>query len=228
MLVNERFVSIQGEGLDVGRLCAFLRFTACNIRCSYCDTPYAFHEGSEYALDDLVGWVHDTHAPMVCLTGGEPLLQPELPALAARLLVEDVDVVVETGGVLPIAPLPERSVKVMDVKTPGALRRPGEDPFEFAESRRFRRQHLHYRNLDELGPRDQVKFVLCDRADYDWARAFVTQHGLAERVSAVLFSPVHPGLDPRELVAWMTADQPPARLNLQVHKYVWGGEMPGV
>ncbi|MGM0576821.1 MAG: 7-carboxy-7-deazaguanine synthase QueE [Myxococcota bacterium] len=227
MRVNEKFVSVQGEGVDAGRLCAFLRFTACNIRCGYCDTAYAFYEGGEETLEGLADWVEATGAPMVCLTGGEPLLQEDLPDLMEALLARGLHVVVETNGVIPLDHVPDGVVKVVDVKTPGALRRPGA-PDDFATSRRFLDRHLHYPNLALLGPRDEVKFVLCDREDYDWARAFVEEHRLADRVAAVLFSPVHPGMDPRDLVGWMREDQVPARLNLQIHKYVWGPDVQGV
>ncbi len=228
MKVNERFLSVQGEGLDAGRLTAFVRFTACNLRCGYCDTEYAFYEGAEIPLEDVVAWVVGTGAPVACLTGGEPLLQADLPILASRLLEEGLEVVVETGGSLSIAALPEGVVRVVDIKTPGALRKEGEDPATFAASRRFRRMHLHTPNLDLLGPLDQVKFVLVDRFDYEWALALLEEHGLCDRAGAILLSPVHPGLDPAELVAWMAADRPKARLNLQLHKYIWGAEARGV
>ena len=224
MRLNELFASIQGEGLDAGRPCTFVRFTACNLRCSYCDTEYAFYEGDDVTLDEVVERVQVTGLEAVCLTGGEPMLQADLPELMTRLMDLGLDVILETGGSLPLDKVPEGVVKVVDVKTPGALQT---DPSEKGR-RRFERQHFHYPNLDLLTSDDQVKFVLCDRADYEWAMAFMATHSLAERAGAVLFSPVHPGLDPRELSAWMVADQSPARLNLQLHKYIWGPEVRGV
>lgn len=227
MRVNELFLSIQGEGLDVGRLCTFVRFTACNIRCGYCDTAYAFYEGDEWTLDQIVARVERLGAPMVCLTGGEPMLQEGITELMGRLLERGLHVVIETNGTIPLDDLPKAVVKVMDIKTPGALRRPESRP-GFAHSPAFLQKHLLYSNLDTLDPTDQVKFVICDRADYDWALAFVDEHDLANRAEAVLFSPVTPGLDPTELVDWMKTDNPPARLNLQVHKTIWGVEAQGV
>jgi len=224
MRVNELFRSIQGEGLDAGRPCTFVRFTACNLRCTYCDTEYAFYEGSDVALDEVVTRVQEAGLEAVCLTGGEPLLQEDLPALMTRLLDLGHHVIVETGGSLPLDGVPDGVIKVVDIKTPGALQT---DPSEAGRTR-FERQHFHYPNLALLAPTDQVKFVLCDRADYEWAVEFVATHGLADAVEAILFSPVHPGLDPSDLAAWMLEDQPPARLNLQLHKYIWGPNVRGV
>jgi len=224
MRVNELFVSIQGEGLDAGRPCTFVRFTACNLRCTYCDTEYAFYEGEHIALETIVERVASEGVKAVCLTGGEPLLQPKLPELMQRLIALDHDVSVETGGSLLLDKIPEGVVKVVDVKTPGALQK---DPSE-AGRRRFLRHHFHYGNLELLTERDQVKFVLCDREDYEWALEFIKTHELATRVAAILFSPVHPNLEPATLSAWMLEDHAPARLNLQLHKYIWGAEVRGV
>ena len=224
MQVNELFVSIQGEGLDAGLPCTFVRFTACNLRCTYCDTEYAFYEGDEASIDAVVDRVTAEGVNAVCLTGGEPLLQPDLPELMQRLLDLNHRVIVETGGSLPLDKIPAEVIKVVDVKTPGALQK---DPSERGR-KRFERQHFHYPNLELLTESDQVKFVLCDRADYEWALDFIETHGLATRVAAVLFSPVHPGLEPSDLSAWMLEDHAPARLNLQLHKYIWGAEVRGV
>lgn len=224
MRVNELFVSIQGEGLDAGRPTTFVRFTACNLRCTYCDTEYAFYEGDEIALESIVERVQREGVEAVCLTGGEPLLQPDLPELMERLLALGHRVSVETGGSLPLDKIPEGVIKVVDIKTPGALQK---DPTERGR-KRFLRQHFHYPNLALLTPRDQLKFVLCHREDYEWALDFVKEHDLATRVAALLFSPVHPGLEPSELSAWMLEDHAPARLNLQLHKYIWGADVRGV
>lgn len=235
MQVNEFFVSIQGEGLDAGRPCTFVRFTACNLRCTYCDTEYAFYEGDEVPLDEVVDRVQEAGVETVCLTGGEPMLQPDLPALMTRLLDLGHHVIVETGGSLPLDAVPDGVIKVVDVKTPGALQT---DPSEKGQ-RRFQRQHFHYPNLDLLAPTDQVKFVLCNRHDYEWALDFIHTHGLSDKVGAILFSPVHfgednapaakgAGLAPSDLAAWMLEDHAPARLNLQLHKYIWGANTRGV
>jgi 7-carboxy-7-deazaguanine synthase len=227
MRVNEVFLSIQGEGLDAGRLCTFVRFTACNMRCTYCDTEYAFYEGDGRSQDELMETVAELGAPLVCLTGGEPMLQRDIHVFAQRLLDDGYEVSIETSGSLPLDRLPPEVVKVMDIKTPGALRGP-ESPENFAESAAFKSEHLDYGNLALLGPHDQAKFVLCDRADYEWALAFVAEHDLASRVEAVLFSPIHPGLDPSELARWLTEDKPSVRLNLQIHKVIWGPDKRGV
>ncbi|MEZ4266673.1 MAG: 7-carboxy-7-deazaguanine synthase QueE [Myxococcota bacterium] len=227
MRVNEKFLSVQGEGLDAGRLCAFVRFTACNIRCGYCDTEYAFYEGADESQDDIVAWLDEGGVDLCCLTGGEPMLQPDIPELMERLLAKGYRVLLETNGVIPLGRVPEAVVRIVDIKTPGALRRP-ESPADFATSRRFLKSHFHYPNLELLRPHDEVKFVLCDRGDYEWALAFVAEHRLADRVGTVLFSPTHPGLPPSDLVAWMRDDRAPARLNLQLHKVIWGTEVRGV
>jgi len=221
------FLSIQGEGLDAGRLCTFVRFTACNLRCTYCDTEYAFHEGKKKSQDELLAAVAEFGAPLVCLTGGEPMLQKDIHDFAQRLLDEGYEVSIETGGSLPLHRLPDDVVKVMDIKTPGALRKPG-SPDDFATSEAFISEHLDYDNLALLGAKDQVKFVLCDRSDYEWALDFVSEHALPERVGTILFSPIDPGLSPSELVSWLTEDKPPVRLNLQLHKVIWGHDTRGV
>ncbi|MBD90053.1 MAG: 7-carboxy-7-deazaguanine synthase [Deltaproteobacteria bacterium] len=227
MRLNEMFLSIQGEGLDAGRLCTFVRFTACNLRCTYCDTEYAFYEGRKRSQDDLLAAVAELGAPLVCLTGGEPMLQKDIHEFAQRLLDEGYEVSIETSGSLPLDRLPGAVVKIMDIKTPGALRKEG-SPEDFANSEAFISEHLNYDNLALLGPTDQVKFVLCDRADYEWALDFVSEHSLPERVGAILFSPIDPGLPPADLASWLTEDKPPVRLNLQIHKVIWGHEVRGV
>jgi 7-carboxy-7-deazaguanine synthase len=227
MRLNEMFLSIQGEGLDAGRLCTFVRFTACNLRCTYCDTEYAFYEGEKRSQDELLAAVVEFGAPLVCLTGGEPMLQKDIHDFAKRLLDEGYEVSIETSGSLPLDLLPDAVVKVMDIKTPGALRKPG-SPDDFATSQAFINEHLNYDNLSLMGPNDQIKFVLCDREDYEWALQFVSEHSLSERVAAVLFSPIDPGLAPADLAGWLTQDKPPVRLNLQIHKVIWGHEARGV
>ncbi len=227
MRLNEMFLSIQGEGLDAGRLCTFVRFSACNLRCTYCDTEYAFYEGTTRSQDELLAAVAEFGAPLVCLTGGEPMLQKDIHEFAQRLLDEGYEVSIETSGSIPLDRLPAAVVKIMDVKTPDALRKES-SPEDFANSKAFLNHHLHYDNLSLLGPTDQVKFVLCSREDYVWALKFVSEHALPVRVGAILFSPIEPGLPPADLAAWLTEDKPPVRLNLQIHKVIWGHEMRGV
>ena len=223
MQVNELFLSVQGEGEDSGHPCTFVRFTGCNIRCTYCDTAYAFYEGSEASIDDIISRVQSLGADRVCLTGGEPMLQRDLPELMERLLDLEKRVILETGGVIKLDSVPAGVVKVVDIKTPEAL------PYDNGEAGpRFNKRHFHYPNLELLNEHDQVKFVICSRKDYEWVREFIETHKLSERVQNVLLSPVHPGLAPDQLVSWMLEDKLPARLNLQLHKYIWGTDVRGV
>jgi 7-carboxy-7-deazaguanine synthase len=212
LTVNEIFYSIQGESTRAGWPCVFVRLTACDLRCSWCDTPYAFHEGRKRSLDEVVTEVESYRCPLVEITGGEPLLQDDVYPLMERLLAGGRTVMLETGGHLPIGRVPLDVIKIVDVKCPGS----GESD----------RNDWH--NLDAVGPRDEVKFVIQDRTDYDFAAKVVRRHDLDVRVAAVLFSPVHGVLDPRTLSEWMLADRAPARLQLQLHKYIWSPETRGV
>ena len=212
LTVNEIFHSIQGESTHVGRPCVFVRLTACDLRCSWCDTPYAFHEGRKLSVEDVADQVQAYGCGLVEITGGEPLLQRDVYPLMQILLQHGHEVLLETGGHLSVAAVPEPVVRVIDVKCPGS----GE-----AEKN-------HWPNMDALRPRDEVKFVIRDRADYDYARDVVARHDLVSRVVAVLFSPVHGVLAPSELAAWILADKLPVRLQLQAHKYIWGADVRGV
>jgi 7-carboxy-7-deazaguanine synthase len=225
--VTELFLSIQGEGIDAGRLCAFVRLTGCSVRCGYCDTEYAFYDGIERSIDSILEELAGFGARLVCVTGGEPMSAPEAVPLLERLVAEGYEVLLETSGVVPLDQVPSAVVKVMDVKTPGAFRKPSSPP-DFEKTPGFTKRHLHYPNLDLLGPRDEVKFVICDREDYRWTLDFIAEHRLAERTPHLLLSPCHGGVEPRDLVAWMCADRPPARLSLQVHKAIWGADARGV
>jgi 7-carboxy-7-deazaguanine synthase len=207
--VTEIYKSIQGESTYAGLPCTLVRFTGCNLRCAWCDTAYAFEGGEEKSREEILGEVRRLGARLVLLTGGEPLLQKELPALARDLLAEGYTVLVETGGSLDISPLPERTVTILDIKCPGS----GEE-----------HRNL-WSNLDRLRPGDQVKLVLADRRDYEWARGVL---GRVPRDAEVLWSPVHGVLDPRNLAAWILEDGARGRLHLQIHKYVWGAEARGV
>jgi 7-carboxy-7-deazaguanine synthase len=212
LTVNEIFHSIQGESTHVGRPCVFVRLTACDLRCSWCDTPYAFHEGHKMSLDDIIDKVKTFECPVVEITGGEPLLQKEVYPLMQRLLDDGLTVMVETGGHLSIEQVPVGVIRVMDVKCPGS-----------GESHR-----VDWANLDRLRPTDEVKFVIRDRADYEFAREVVSNHALTERTAAVLFSPVHGVMEPRPLAEWILADRLGVRLQLQAHKYIWDPATRGV
>ena len=212
LTINEIFHSIQGESTHAGRPCVFVRLTACDLRCAWCDTPYAFVEGRKMAVDEVVAEVARFDCPLVEITGGEPLLQQDVYPLMTRLLDGGRTVLLETGGHLSIARVPPRVVKIVDVKCPAS----GESAKNLWD------------NLDRLDARDQVKFVIQDRTDYQFARDVVRQRALDRCVAAVLFSPVHGVLDPKALAEWVLADRLPVRVQLQVHKYIWGADARGV
>ncbi len=212
LTINEIFYSIQGESTFAGRPCVFVRLTACDLRCSWCDTPYAFHEGRKRSLDDVLAEVDAYGCSLVEVTGGEPLLQEEVYPLMRRLLDAGRTVLLETGGHHSTARVPEPVVTILDVKCPGS-----------GEAHRN-----DWTNLERLRSHDEVKFVIKDRADYEFARNVVRRQDLATRAAAVLFSPVHGVLEPRTMSEWILADSLPVRLQLQIHKYVWDPETRGV
>jgi 7-carboxy-7-deazaguanine synthase len=207
--LTELFCSLQGEGNTAGLPTVFVRLTGCPLRCVYCDTTYAFHGGTSQAVDDVVERVADYGVTHVCVTGGEPLAQYGCPTLLQRLCDAGHKVALETSGALDVRGLDPRVVRVVDFKTPGS-----------GEVERNR-----WDNVDDLGAGDQVKFVLCDRHDYEWAKARVSAYGLDSRCE-VLFSPVWEQLAPRDLADWVVADRLPVRVQLQLHKILWGDE-PG-
>ena len=211
LTVNEIFHSIQGESTRAGNPCVFVRLTACDLRCTWCDTPYAFHEGRKMSIDDVVKAVDEYGCPLVEITGGEPLLQDDVYPLMERLLEAGHTVMLETGGHRPIDRVPSDVVKIVDVKCPGS----GESDKNC------------WTNLDALAPHDEVKFVIADRADYEFARDVVSTK-LAGRSGAVLFSPVHGALDPQTLAEWVLADRLPVRVQLQLHKFIWPPSTRGV
>jgi 7-carboxy-7-deazaguanine synthase len=212
LTVNEIFHSIQGESTRAGDRCVFVRLTGCDLRCSWCDTPYAFHEGRKMSVEDVVTAVEGYGCPLVEITGGEPLLQEGVYDLMDRLLAAGHTVMLETGGHRPIDRVPARVVKIVDIKCPGS----GEA------------SHNEWGNLDRLAPHDEIKFVLADRADYEFARDVVERRQLASRAAAILFSPVHGALDPKTLSEWVIADRLPVRVQLQLHKFIWSPTTRGV
>ena len=212
LTVNEIFHSIQGESTFVGEPCVFVRLTACDLRCTWCDTVYAFHEGRRMSVDEVIAEVNRFDCRTVEVTGGEPLLQRGVYPLMERLLSAGKTVLLGTGGHRSIADVPAGVVRILDVKCPGS-----------GESDR-----MDWDNLARLTPADQVKFVINDRADYEYARDIVRRDALNERVAAVLFSPVHGVMEAKELAAWILGDGLPVRLQLQAPKIIWGPEVRGV
>jgi 7-carboxy-7-deazaguanine synthase len=224
MQVTEIFRSIQGESTYAGLPCVFVRLTGCNLRCHWCDTAYAFYGGTKMSVDDVLVRVAElasgaAHGALVELTGGEPLLQPDCVALAERLVDTGYTVLIETSGERPVAVLPRQAVKIVDVKCPDS-----------GEGGSFRLE-----NLSALDQKDEIKFVISSRRDYEFARDFISEHGLAGRVRQVHFSPVFEdpagswrGLAPQLLAEWILADRLPVRLSLQIHKFVWDPAARGV
>jgi 7-carboxy-7-deazaguanine synthase len=227
MQITEIYKSLQGESTYAGLPCVFVRLTGCNLRCSWCDSEYTFSGGHRMTLDEVCTEVErlSPGGGLIEVTGGEPMLQErEVVPLMQRLLDGGYTVLIETSGERPLESVPKGVVKIVDVKCPHS-----------GEADTFRMQ-----NLDTLTSLDEVKFVMADRTDYDFARDFVASHNLGQRVNAVLFSPAfqknatgtrdtaHCMLDPRELADWMLADAVPARLSLQIHKFVWDPALKGV
>jgi 7-carboxy-7-deazaguanine synthase len=223
MVVTEIFRSIQGESSYAGLPCIFVRLTGCNLRCRWCDTAYAFYGGTKMTLEEVMKRVSElaeaSAGVLVELTGGEPLLQPECVPLAERLLAAGYTVMIETSGERLVGTLPRNVVKIVDVKCPDS-----------GEGGTFRME-----NLPALDRKDEIKFVISSRQDYEFARAFTAEHDLAQRVGHVLFSPVAadplgtwPGLEARQLAEWILADRLPVRLGMQMHKFIWDPATHGV
>ena len=235
MIISEIFRSIQGEGTRTGLPCIFVRLTGCNLRCTWCDTAYAFHGGEKMSVEEVLARVNElssNHAakqngsagnklklPLVELTGGEPLLQPEAIPLSQKLLESGYQVMIETSGERQVSVLPREVIKIIDIKCPDS----GEPDTFLME------------NLDALDGKDEIKFVISSRRDYEFARDFTLQHNLAGRVHQVIFSPVHAdpagawqGMNAQELVEWILQDELPVRLGLQIHKFIWHPATRGV
>ena len=219
MQVTEIFRSIQGESTYAGLPCIFVRLTGCNLRCVWCDTAYAFYGGQTKSVEEVLAAVRSLSqcdgrrgVDLVELTGGEPLLQKDIYPLIDRLLEEQYRVLIETSGERLIDQLPQPVIRIVDVKCPGS-----------GEGGTFRME-----NLAALRPQDQLKFVLADRRDYEWAREFLAEHPLQDKVEAVLFSPVFGQLEPRSLAGWILEDGLSVRVGLQLHKFIWHPDMRGV
>lgn len=212
LTVHEIYRSVQGESTWAGLPCVFVRLTFCDLRCTYCDTEYAFYEGSKMTLDEIVAKVRDFGCPLVEVTGGEPLLQPACLPLLAMLCDAGFTVLLETSGAHDIAPVDPRVHRIMDLKTPSS----GECDRNLVT------------NIAHLTPRDEVKFVVGSREDYEWAREKMREHGLAAKVRSVLLSPVFGKIAPSDIVAWMLEDKLPARFQLQMHKFIWEPRARGV
>ena len=211
LIVHEVYASIQGESSYAGRPCVFVRLTGCNLRCTYCDTEYAFSSGEKRSVESVAEQVIEFGIPLVEITGGEPLLQKGCVALAEQLIGSGLVVLIETSGERPIDVLPDGAIRIMDIKCPSS-----------GESER-----MNWGNIEHLKSQDEVKFVIGDRADYDWACRVMKEHDLSRRCT-ILISTVYDTIDPKTVVGWMLEDKLDARLQIQLHKHIWGAEERGV
>lgn len=211
MRITEIFHSIQGESTFAGRPCVFVRLTGCPLRCTWCDTDYAFYGGAEQSIDQVMETVRTFGCPLVEITGGEPLAQSDCFALLARLCDEGFTVLLETSGAIDTTAVDARVHVILDVKCPGS----------------GMTDRMHWPNIPRLRTHDEAKFVIQDRPDYEWAKETVTRYGIDRRCT-VLFSPVFGTLDPRQLAEWVLADRLPVRYQIQMHKYIWAPDMRGV
>ena len=212
LTINEIYHSIQGESTWAGRPCVFVRLTFCDLRCNYCDTEYAFYEGKKQTLKEIMEGVEAFHCPLVEITGGEPLLQKNVLRLMSMLCDAGHTVLLETSGAHDISKVDPRVHRIMDLKAPGS----GEVEKNL------------WSNIDYLGSRDEVKFVIGSREDYEWSCDKVRRFDLAKRCHAVLFSPIFGRIDPREIVEWILADRLDVRFQLQMHKFIWTPTQRGV
>jgi 7-carboxy-7-deazaguanine synthase len=212
LTINEIYHSIQGESTWAGRPCVFVRLTFCDLRCNYCDTEYAFHEGRKQTLKEIMEAVEGFHCPLVEITGGEPLLQKNVLLLMSMLCDAGQTVLLETSGAHDISKVDRRVHRIMDLKTPGS----GEV------------ERNLWSNIDHLGSADEVKFVIGSREDYEWSCDKVRRFDLPKRCHAVLFSPIFGRIDPREIVDWILADRLDVRFQLQMHKFIWTPTQRGV
>lgn len=211
MKICEIFTSIQGESSFAGMPCSFVRLSGCNLRCSYCDTSYAYEEGYEVSAEEIIHKIGNAGLNLVEITGGEPLLQQEVHHVIRRLLDERYTVMVETNGSQSVREIDRRAVIILDIKTPGS----------------GMSDHMDFSNLEEIGERDEVKFVITSRNDYEWSKGIIYTFQLRRRCG-LLISPAFGYVRPEDLARWMIDDKLPARLNLQLHKYLFGSEKRGV
>lgn len=212
LTVNEIFFSIQGESSWVGLPCVFVRLTYCDLRCIWCDTEYAFYEGTDMTIDEIIEKVKSYNCKLVEITGGEPLLQENSLKLMKRLCDENFTVLLETGGHRDISQVDPRVHIIMDIKCPGS---------KMSHKNRWE-------NINYLSSKDEVKFVIKDRSDYEWAKEVINKFNLAERVGTILFSPVFGEIEPVEIVTWILEDKLPVRFQIQLHKYIWSPTARGV
>ncbi|MDG2291395.1 MAG: radical SAM protein [Phycisphaerales bacterium] len=223
LLINEIFHSIQGESSRIGLPCVFVRLRGCHLRCRYCDTEYSFTEGGRRTIESILHEVLDHDCPLVEITGGEPLLQEKVHELMSSLCDHDRTVLLETSGACDISPCDPRVIRILDLKTPGSGEVDRND----------------WSNIAKLRQQDEVKFVLTDRADYEWMKDVLEEYGLPARVGVILASPVHTqpsgkvipgmqGLEPQQLAEWILEDGLPVRMQLQLHKFIWDPSTRGV
>jgi len=209
--INEIYRSIQGESTHTGRACIFVRLTYCNLRCTYCDTEYAFYEGKDRKIDDIMDEIKSMNCNLVEVTGGEPLFQHECIELLNRLVDEDYEVMLETGGSLPTSDVPKSVIKIVDFKCP---------------SSGMMKKNL-WSIIDDIQPHDEIKFVIGDREDFNWACERINEYSLAKQCT-ILFSPMFGEIEPKEIVDWIMEENVPVRFQLQSHKYIWEPEKKGV
>ena len=211
MVINEIYISIQGESTHIGIPMVFVRLTYCNLRCSWCDTAYAFNEGTEMSLEEIIDKIESLGLKIVEITGGEPLVQKDTPLLIGKLLDLNYTILVETSGSLDINMIPEGAIRIMDIKCPSSGELDKND----------------WDNISRLKPADEVKFVIENREDFDWAKNIVSKYNLS-KITEVLFSPVFDKLPSKDLVKWILKDRLPVRFQPQLHKYIWGPDKRNV
>ena len=209
--INEIYYSVQGESTHAGRPCIFIRLTYCNLRCTYCDTEYAFYEGKDMEIDDIMSEIQQWDCNLVEVTGGEPLFQEECIDLLNELVISKYEVMLETGGSLPISDVPKNVIKIVDFKCPSSA---------------MEKKNL-WSNVDDLQPHDEVKFVIGNREDFDWAKDRITEYSL-DKICTLLFSPTFGEIDPQQIVEWILAENLPVRIQMQMHKMIWSPEEKGV
>ena len=209
--INEIYYSVQGESTHAGRPCIFIRLTFCNLRCTYCDTEYAFYEGKDMEIDDIMSEIQQWDCNLVEVTGGEPLFQEECIDLLNELVISKYEVMLETGGSLSVSYVPKNVIKIVDFKCP---------------SSGMEKKNL-WSTVDNLQPHDEVKFVIGNREDFDWAKEKITEYSLDKKCT-VLFSPTFGEIDPQQIVGWILAENLPVRMQMQMHKMIWNPDKQGV